>query len=220
MESLGTPGADQLRHFETPSSIFFDLMLSTRKLRDIGMAVDGPWEFERRANAATIEALSRFPCVKTARPLGWESLCHRHDADDGSMFNVKADLDAFQGVNSAGTRSPAFPERVSPAHVLFDDREQGRKPERVLIAAIYGHFLYVREHNNTVEVLQALDRLPLRANDPEPQWTQPDLTTDQPILQAWLLAVRTDAFGVQSKQASVRGTCERRVERQAFERRG
>lgn len=161
------------------------MAMEARALRDAALALDGPWDFERTANRLHGELSVAYPDLPRARPLGWDTLEASYDEDPGfSAFDHAAAAAAFDGANTAGAGSADFVYRTALPSVMYDEREQGRSASRVLVGAVFGHFLRIREHANTQALLAAIDVLPLAEAPAALIFEAPALASDNALLQA------------------------------------
>lgn len=196
------PAVSRLAFYDTAACVLYDLARSTRTLREVGVNLSdrwdfspNRWDFSRQARAAHDHALSAQP--------GWDDACPTHWAQWKEQFEREGQTqgpgsvyarESFGGVY-ASTEGLPIPERVSPAAVVFDFDRSGRKPSQSLSGAIYAHFLFVVEHNNTAGLLRELQAIDLKEDLPQPNWDVPTLRSDNPLMQAWLLGVRADRLG-------------------------
>ena len=151
--------------FDAPRQWTLNLLLQLSRVQGCARDIDGPWDFGRRANAVYARALSAWPELAKARPIGWDALREDYRDFDGMReyctSTQVSDIQAFDGHDTTSAGAAGFPGRIALPYVMYDEVCQGRKAPRVLVSAIYAHFLSIASHQNTVAMLKELDGLPL-----------------------------------------------------------
>lgn len=126
-------------------------------LREAGLAVDGEWDFECRENQVAAKLADKYDSLVEARPLGWAALAENYvDFDGQAEYDPKPDRALFKGARVEGTLSACFPGRVALPYVMYDEVCQGRRAYRVLVGAVYAHFLGIAEYLNTTRLIDDL----------------------------------------------------------------
>lgn len=117
-------------------------------------------DFEREVTIAYRLALRMGSRINEARPRGWEDAIRGYEDFDGmESYDPRVDEDRFKGSNTCGPGVAPLPSKLALPYVLYDHVCQGRRAELVLIASIYGHFLGIKEHINTLELKEAVSAL-------------------------------------------------------------
>lgn len=128
-----------------------------------GLSLDGPWDFEKRANRLYHKLVHKYPGLSEARPLGWDTLAKGYSDFDGQEeYDPQYDQELFEGTDVQGTCSPNFVGKTALPYVMYDEVCQGRKAARVLVGAVYAQFLGVAQFVNAKGIcagLHAIDAL-------------------------------------------------------------
>lgn len=117
-------------------------------------------DYDASVGALVREARKLFPDAPKARPLGWKSAAKNYEEFGGmAEFDSRAALREFGGMDSGGAACGGFHVRCALPHVLYDDKEQGRKPFETLLGAVYGHAYVLNERNNSLAVAQDMAQI-------------------------------------------------------------
>jgi hypothetical protein len=140
------------------------------------------------------KAYVAFPALAGAKPAGWEALAKGYKDFDGQLeyCNTQQDKDdtEFQGADTAGDGASSIPCRIALPYVMYDNYCQGRKPPYVLVSAIFGHFLRIAEHNNTLDILAEVEKHSLDYEVPHAVWEVPQPVFVNPVLAVLLSQAR------------------------------
>lgn len=99
-------------------------------------------------------------------PKGYPEFTQNYREQQGMLDIDEPALEAlFDGHEVPRVGSPQLPVRLALPHVAYDDLDQGRPPEEMLIRQIFAQGHKVREHNNLVALKQELNA-----------WSQPERT--------------------------------------------
>lgn len=140
------------------------LLLLTRAATRLGREAVGDFDFEDVAREVYGRIKARYPEIIGAQPKGFKTKSvSMHKYAETLQQKERA---AFQGANVSKGDPSCFATRTSTPHVAYDQFEQGREAPFVLTYAAFGHFLAVKKHDNTREMLDALFRLNLRDTEP------------------------------------------------------
>lgn len=140
--------------YDVTHRVLCSLLYQNSRVAQAGRQLDGQWDFEAKCDAVKRDCFQQLPGLGGVRPKDWK---HHDDTD----FDLSAAQAIFLGHNSTSTQSMCFVERISGPRTRTEHDEHGCSPDRTLISAIYGHFLFLVEHNNTVHVEHDLKNLKL-----------------------------------------------------------
>lgn len=176
---------------------------NSRLLVKLGKALDGPWDYSRRVDSTYAALAGKYPDLARAKPLGWDEL-EKDYVDFGGQekFDSKAARNMFKGADTATAGSDAFPIRVGLPHVMYDDKCQGRRAPRVLVGAIFSHFLVIREFLNTLSVLDAIKAVP-QPNQAEVLFSF-EVETENPFVKV-LLALNERVYTEEDYREAIDG---------------
>jgi hypothetical protein len=140
------------------------LMLLTRAATRVGRDALSDFDFEEVAREVYDRIKARYPEIIEAQPKGFgKKSISMHKYAETLQLKEQA---AFQGANVSKGGPVCFATRTSTPHVAYDQYEQGREAPFVLTYAALGHFLAVKKHDNTREMLKALAAFNLRDTEP------------------------------------------------------
>lgn len=106
--------------------------------------------------------------IKKLKPLGWSKLSKNYSEYDGmEEYDQEAIDKKFNGINSGGVASGGFTVRTSLPQVMYDDKEQGRKPFHTLVGAIIGHAYAVSKRNTTLEMIDDINKITQHYSQPQ-----------------------------------------------------
>lgn len=154
---------------EKREGLFYDqscryLMVLARAATRVGRDVLDDFYFEDVAREVYGRIKARYPDIIEAQPKGFETKSvSMHKYAETLQQKERA---AFQGANVSKGGPGCFATRTSTPHVAYDQFEQGREAPFVLTYAAFGHFLAVKKHDNTREMLEDLAGLNLRDTEP------------------------------------------------------
>lgn len=177
-----------------PTSDLYDALSTTLRgirgtvhsLRDVGLALDGPWKFDKSMDMLTSALVERYPTLANARPLAWAEALEGYVEFSGqAQYDLTKDAALFQGVDVRGSRDAAFPERLALPYVLSESI-QGLAPSRVLVAAVFSHFLGIAERLNTVRMVKSLRELMVSIIDTPGMVHELQLVPRNPMLKFML----------------------------------
>ncbi|AXH59762.1 hypothetical protein [Pseudomonas amygdali] len=146
--------------FDGPMQVLITLSSHARQLAEVGLNVDGKWDYERQVRAAQIRAERDFPGLATAAPAGWQEFKNR--VKDGKVnidYSLADEKVAFAGSMIETCRSLGLVEQLALHNLQYGDEEQGRKPQYALISAIYSHFSNIQLKMVSHELMVAIDRM-------------------------------------------------------------
>jgi hypothetical protein len=170
-QHLPSAHAEQARWYDAGCRYLDELPRMVEELSEVGLHLDGQWDFERRTKRAFWSLADEFPGLSELKPLGWEKLYESYTDFDGMEEYCEtqqaSDENEFKGSCVSGAVSAPFPGRVALPYVMYDEVCQGRSAAMTLVSAIYAHFLGLREHQNSCEVNAALEALDLGDRRPE-----------------------------------------------------
>ncbi len=139
------------------------MLLSLDRLRDaaLNLETEGRWDYERQAKRVAEDIQRAFPWATDIKPNGWELM--RTDYTDYrgmTDWDDKTSRADFEGHEFA-VRALDLVSATALPNVMYDDVNQGRRPTYTFVSAIFSHCLSLTEHNNTVGMLQEIQRLQL-----------------------------------------------------------
>lgn len=170
---------------DRPRRLLIHLLGSAMELQEPAMNIDGPWNFERSANAAYKGASLRHPGLSEAQPLGWRELRLGYARHDGMVeYDLKADADLFKGTDLDAPRTQPFHQMISLPQAMYNDVENRKRPASTLVSAIYSHFLGIRQYLNTAEMISSIEKLADWEVDGPVQGVQ--FTSQQPLVNVML----------------------------------
>lgn len=138
-----------------------------------GMNVDQKWDFTRQVTAAQIAAGRLAPDLTNAIPRGFEAYKAKYPDCDGVDDYRPEDAKAlFKGSDIETHRTAAFVDQLSLHNLQWVDDRHGRKPQYMLISAIYAHFSMIQDKITTHQLKASIDRLA--------DWDLPILTFETP----------------------------------------
>lgn len=176
--------------YDAPCAFMTAVFMAMRKLREAGLNYFKVWDYSRQASAVYSAVADRFPGLPVARPHGWDALAENYcDFDGQEEYNPREDRALFEGGYVAESGSPAFTSAVALPYVMYSEKCQSRKASHELVAAIFSHFLGIREYLNSQAFMEALKALDLE-NLPGPVFTLDGLALENPFLQVILQAMR------------------------------
>ena len=156
----------------------------------LGREIDGSWDYSDRVDAVYAKLAKKYPGLSSAKPLGWAALAKDYSDFDGQEeYDGRAANELFQGMDVSSAGSCNFVNNTALPYVMYDEKCQGRKAPRVLVAAVFSHFLGIREFMNTQEMCDALKALPLRT-DPEVLFDIEMPTSSNTLMQVLLQMAR------------------------------
>lgn len=121
------------------------------------------WDYEEICNKILKKVKKDYPEATKARPLGWKALAKDYKEYDGmteyDQILKKKDEEEFKGIDSSSAGSYSFPKRISLAQVMYDDKEQFRKPLETLVGAIIGHVYAFNCKNNAAKIINDIDNM-------------------------------------------------------------
>lgn len=121
------------------------------------------WDYEEICNKILKKVKKDYPEATKARPLNWKFLEKDYKEYDGmEEYNkniTKKEEKEFKGINSSSAGSYSFPKRISLAQVMYDDKEQFRKPLETLVGAIIGHIYAFNCQNNTTKIINDINNM-------------------------------------------------------------
>lgn len=166
------------------------VFMSMSKLREAGLSYHKQWDYSRQASAVYSSVSSRFSGLPGARPHGWDALAENYSDFDGQEeYNPREDRALFEGVRNAEWQSMGFTSAVALPYVMYSEKCQSSKASRELVAAIFSHFLGIREYLNTQAFMEALKALDVESQ-PGPVFTLDGLAIENPFLQVVLQTMR------------------------------
>lgn len=133
--------------------------LNITHYREAALSQRGRWDFSKRASECFSEVSCQFPAIFWASPKGYDAYQKKWiEASQSPVINTQ-DGEGFAGADTSGAGTLGFATRMQLASLFYDDTEQGQRPYRVLVSALYSHGLRLVEHNNTVQCLNDLKQL-------------------------------------------------------------
>lgn len=146
---------------QIPMKILMSTMQLHRYLRN-------NWDYEQNVNRIIAEIKEVFPDAKKLKPKGWSELAKNYSEYDGmEEFDDQKAKEEFKGTQFELASSYSFEIRIALPHVMYDDKEQGRKPLEVLVGAVLGHACCVSENNNATKMLKELVELKNEYSQPQ-----------------------------------------------------
>lgn len=149
-----------------------------------------PWDYSRQVSRLTSRIKAEYPQLANARPLGWALLANGYEDFDGQeeycKTQVRHDQALFQGLDAQGTLSPDFVYRTALPYVMYDEVCQCHAAPEVLVGAVYSYMMGLREHQNTREIVGALQHLAVYLPTPSAPAVGVLLSSWHPILAALL----------------------------------
>ena len=156
--------------------------LDARNLSQACQNLDGDWNFAARARKLYLQLVDRHPDLDDTRPVCWAELEQTPLADDEDTALARADSQLFKGAQVEGALSAAFPIRLGPSWVMYEE-ENGRKASYSLVAAVYAHFLGIAKFLNTAKLVQDLSAALPQLHEPVVLFER-NYTTSNPVLKA------------------------------------
>jgi flagellar basal body rod protein FlgB len=102
-------------------------------------------------------ASESFKGLSVIFPKGYEDFTPGYGQYDSmSESDIDAHASQFQGHDASTAGAGDLPFRLSLTQIAYDDHEQGRPPETVLLNVLFQQGLILRRHNNTVDLKQEL----------------------------------------------------------------
>lgn len=152
-------------------------------LYDLGLNLDGPWDFERHTKRLSARLSEQFPGLAAMTPQGFDAVAGADEHALAEEYSSAADQALFEGSKAEGVLSGTFPWRVSLPVVLVTSRN-GLAPWHQLVGAVFGHFMCIAQFLNTRQVLDALTKaIPVEVG--EVQFSLPKIDAN-PFLQVLL----------------------------------
>ena len=140
------------------------LIINTSKVVDF---LNEQFDYEKTSKNITSLIRQEYHDSSKMKPKGWKELNKNYDGFNSmEQYDSKQKQD-FQDFTGSYVSHPAvhhFVVRVSLPHVMYDDKEQGRKPLETLVGAIMTHTILVREHNNSHLLKEELKSLQEKFN--------------------------------------------------------
>lgn len=159
-QKLLSPSVSNPGLFDAVCHFLLQVSLNARSIHEAGRNLGGDWDFSRRANRVYYAMSEKYPALANARPLGWDELAKDYiDYAGQEEYNPREDIQLFNGVNSEFNAAPGFHIRTALPYVMYDEMCHGRKAARMLVAAAYGHFLFIAEQLHAYTVCDALRQL-------------------------------------------------------------
>lgn len=125
------------------------LIMNTSRVVDF---LNEQFDYEKTSKNITSLIRQAFPESSKMKPEGWKELNKNYDGFNSMEQYASKQKEDYKDFTGSYVSHPAvhhFVVRVSLPHVMYDDKEQGRKPLQVLVGAIMTHAILVREHNNS-----------------------------------------------------------------------
>ena len=146
--------------YDSIYSFAYNVLISSGKLHKI---ISEDFKYESTVNKMMTELRSQYDNTASFKPLGWKELAKNYSDFDGYDEYVKKqekiDKKEFKGANSNSATSGGFHYRVVLHNVMYDDKCQGRKPFETLVGALLAHRYFVSSHNNTLEIMEELEKV-------------------------------------------------------------
>lgn len=188
--------------YDNVCNVLYQIWSNSDFVAKIGREIDGSWDYSDRVDAVYAKLAKKYPGLASAKPLGWAALAKDYSDFDGQEeYDGPAATELFQGMDVTSAGSAGFVSRTALPYVMYDEKCQGRKAPRVLVGAVFAHFLGIREFMNTQAMCDALKALPLRA-DPEVLFDIEMPTSSNPLMQVLLQMARAP-YTVEEYQKSL-----------------
>ncbi len=172
--------------YDALCTLLYAIGRDAKHVRDAALALDGEWDFSRRSNRVELSLSAKYPDLAAARPFGWAELEKDYcDFYGQEAYQPREDRALFKGSNVPGLLSPSFTSRVALPYVMYDEKCQGLKANRVLVGAVFAHFLGIAEHLNTLELKRAIQKAFSDIEKPEMLFER-KIKTDNKILNVLL----------------------------------
>jgi hypothetical protein len=119
-----------------------------------------PWDYGKNVKSVELKLAGMFKNFSHFQPNGYDKAkkAYREDEPVERLVYPK-----FKGFDDGGAASRPFYERILTNNLLYDDLEQGRSPAYMLVGSIFAYALNLREHNNSMDLLQEIQSLNLKA---------------------------------------------------------
>lgn len=204
--------ADLAWLYDQPSMYLSGIRQQMGRLYEAGLSLDGKWDYDQRSKRVFNAMVTRFPALRDAKPLGWDALRAGYTDTDGMDEYCESqqtqDEAAFRGSNVTSTMGGGFVGKTALPYVMYDEVCQSRKAPEVLVAAVYSHFMMLKQAENTRELLEAFLELDLRDKEPGLVYKL-ELSTANSLMQALLVLVRGNESGVSNDEAKNRENFEK-----------
>lgn len=159
-EALLEPVSKRAVSYDAVCQFLSNVCLRIGRVKDAGMALDGPWDFSRRSDKVYYAMAKKYPALVNARPLGWDELAKGYrDFAGQAEYDPTDDIRLFKGVNSDSAGASGFHGRTVLPYVMYDEKCQGRKAPRVLVSSAYAHFLFIAEQLHGYQVCDELRQI-------------------------------------------------------------
>ena len=150
---------EEMAYISTYDAVYkigYDLLIGSSKLERLIMR---DWNYSNVCSEIESAVKEQYD-IKKLKPQGWLKLARNYNEYDGMEdFDQEAVDEKFKGIDSGGATSGGFTVRTSLPQVMYDDKEQGRKPFHTLVGAIIGHAYEVSRRNTTFEMIDDLNNL-------------------------------------------------------------
>lgn len=191
-------GVSSAQYYDGPCHCLSQTRMALDQAHAVALQLEhSPWDYSRQVSRLASRIKAEYPQLENARPLGWEVLAKGYEDFDGQVeyckTQVRQDQDLFQGLDAQGTLSPNFVYRTALPYVMYDEVCQCRAAPEVLVGAVYGYMLGLREHQNTREIVGALQHLAVYLPTPSAPAIGVMPSSGYPLLAALLKIERRPA---------------------------
>lgn len=142
-------------------------------------------QLETKLNQLKQEVHAHFKGLSTIFPNDYARFTQNYREGQGmDTFDETSQAEKFHGHDCSSAGAGDLSYRLSLPQVAYDDLEQGRSPEDVLLNVLFAQGLKLRQYNNTVSFLRELSAF---ADNNQPfSYTLHEPTASQPMLsQLW-----------------------------------
>lgn len=157
--------------YDMPTLYFYEMGDAVRELQSAGEGLNGTWSYNNLVLEAYENARALMPGFARIKPDGWTQ-SKKDFTGHASMESFhetaaeNAEL-AFEGHDTSSATGPSLPIRLCLPNLLYSELHQGRNASQELVGALFAHFMVLREHDNTVAMLESLGRAKFHAEDNE-----------------------------------------------------